>query len=334
MATDQRYEAWLRAEGVRYTYVPNMAIERVDKRASLEAQARLDKRLDEDMVLKYAVAMESGAEFPPLIGYDAGGRIILIGGNHRVHAAELAHRKTFDVYVVQTDDRYIIDRMTRSMNFALEGKAGTQEEALQQAIYLVTTHGKSAAEVGRSFNLKQQQVEAAVRRQKSLRRMETLGISTKHIPASTVDVLGRLNDRPMQAAEALRTTTKMNTEQVRQLVKDVASKTSEDEQLAVIAAWSKRPDIQALREQSRSGSTPRPTTAVRTRLFRLVSDMESLLKQYTTPQSVQLTRVSDVDTLTTRWRDVNKSMEGLLGAAKKSVVRPLAAAYPAAAKRR
>lgn len=332
--SDARYEAWLRSEGVRWEFVPNVPLSRIDVKASLEAQARLDKRLDEEMVAKYAVAMDTGAVFPPLIAYDAGGRLILIGGNHRVAAADLAQKSHFDTYVVNTDDRYIIDRMTRSMNYALEGKAGTQDEALQQAIFLVTTYGKSAAEVARSFNLKAFNVENAVRRQKALKRIERLGISTKHINASIADHLGRLNDKPLVAVEQLRTATGMSTDMLKALVKEVTAKKSEDEQLNVITTWSRKPEVQARREQTRSGSVPRPQTLVRTRLFRLVSDMEHMLTQHTTPQSVQLTRSSDVDSLQPRWRDVNKKMENLLNAAKKSVVGSSHAAYPAAAKRR
>lgn len=330
MGKDPRYEQFFEREGIRYTYIPKVPMNRINRAASLHNQARLEKPIDDDTVLNYATAKNAGAEFPAPVGYDAEGQYILIDGNHRYEADRTLDRDATDFYLINTDDRYVIEKLTRFWNFAIEGRRPSQEDALAHAVYLVTHFNKPVAEVARTANIRQKTLEAAARRQKYIQRVQALGGNIQNLPDTSLDYLGRLMDRPLKAALEARSEFALNAGQVADMVKRTLDKTSEDEQLKVINEYVKEPSIQNRREQRGSGKVVHLT--IRHRFQKLITDVGRVLQQYPTLDELQITREADREQVKTLWRNLNREMESVFTRSKQRA--PAGSVRQSAAKRR
>ena len=73
--------------------------------------------------------MLDGAAFPAIIAYRKNAKLVIIGGNTRLHAAIEAKRKTIDCYVVTITDPLTLHLLTVRDN-TIEGRPQTKEENL------------------------------------------------------------------------------------------------------------------------------------------------------------------------------------------------------------
>lgn len=326
MGRDQRYESWFSQQGVEADYRENVPLSRIDIEASLANQARLGKPLDDELWLKYADAMEQGADFPPLIVYDAGGRLIIVSGNHRVKAATYTSRKSFDLYVVKTDDRYIIERMTRSAN-VVEGRGLTKDESVAQAVYLVTTFHKRASDVARSFNLKPSDVQKAIERRRHMARLEGLGVKASRMSSSHLDAFGDIpDDKVLKAAVTLAQDYALTSDQAKEMAREIKDKTSEDARYAVVKDWSQRPEIVSRRPHAALSKGGRSTDMpVKTRLLGVLAQLKRLATDYPDVNALQLTRVNEVEETLVMLHDVTNRLDDILRKGRKALLSSVAA---------
>ncbi|HXH58446.1 ParB/RepB/Spo0J family partition protein [Iamia sp.] len=130
-------EAWLDAHQVTWELVPDIDILSVDVVAGLANQARLTS-LNEDVVDRYAADMAAGARFPPVVLNRVGGRLIPVGGNHRLAAARRAGVATLPAYVLDEVDDTTVHLLAIEDN-RRHGLPLTDEERLHHAVHLTQT---------------------------------------------------------------------------------------------------------------------------------------------------------------------------------------------------
>ena len=335
MAPDQRYEAWFRANGINYRYLPDVQLSRIDKQAGLRNQARLTEVLDDDLVLRYSLAMEAGAQFPPLTVHDTGVRFVPIDGNHTLAACDLAGRTSHDVYIVDEADSYTIAWMTRLMNSAVGGKTPSPEENLRQAVQLVMQFNKSAVEIATRAHLKPRLVEQAVRRQRAADRIESLGLSTKKMPASVIDDTPAIKqDRPLVEALKLRESVRLPHGLWQELVRNINAKSnSEQAMVQAVADFAQDPRVKQSRVESASGRV-RPSVQVRNGFTTRLTSLAKFVNEHPTPEALQLTSRLYLDETMTVWRGLNKSMEEVFTNARKALTTGPTAHVPAGGARR
>lgn len=242
---DFRIEQYLKANGVKGTYVDEIPLERIIIDASARHQIRLeDPPTNEDTVLRYAESYEQGDRFPALVLYRTSGeKYGIINGLHREAAYRLLDVKTTDAYVLDLDpsrDGGVISRLRRSINVT-EGRAPSTEEALQQAIQLVN-EGMIAADAAKVLRLKPQRVYKQLNYEKSFDRIaKHSGLSRSEVERlgrSGVEDLGRVTN-PKISGEMTKFAyeARLNATEIQEFSRQVRDALTDSEKESVVKRW-------------------------------------------------------------------------------------------------
>jgi ParB-like chromosome segregation protein Spo0J len=170
---DPKAERMLEDHLVDYVYEADIPLDQFDIDTSLRNQARIDPPLMGDVVTQYAEAIADGADFPALVGYYDGDKIILIDGNHRLNAHVKNGSETVDAYIVDAAQD-VIQALTYMAN-ATHGRPPTDEERIHHAIHLRDL-GYSNREAARNVGLTEAKVSSAFALEQMTRRARRLGV--------------------------------------------------------------------------------------------------------------------------------------------------------------
>jgi hypothetical protein len=270
---DLKVEHWLAAHKLKYTYTDKLALETVVVDAQAKENIRLTDELEEDLVVRYGVALENGADFPGIVVYkDGKGKHGLISGWHRTEAYRLAERKVIPAYVVELDhsDGLLISVLRRTAN-TLEGKTLSMAEAIQHGYYLVG-QGYKITDAARLLNLPIKRLEAYVAANKTrlrLAKMEgTEGIS---LSTSQLTFMRSLPDAQLREVALLAHEARLTMEMTVELTHQVKEA---DQWRDVIEAWRHRLASELAR--SKSGGVRPPGSNIR-RLPTSLAQIERLV---------------------------------------------------------
>lgn len=259
MARDPRTEQFLQAEAVDFDFRKDVPIEDFDIVSSLRNQARLGPAIDKDRVTEYALAMLDGIDFPAVVSYKApNGKFVLVTGNHRLHAALESEKKTFDTYVVKTEDPMLLDRMTRSIN-SIEGVRPTRKEAVAQAVYLVERRHLTAKAAAQEFHLPLEVVQRAMRTAATRQRLGRLGESPETLPETSLAMLNAVrNDNVLKPLAELIRQASLPIPTVQALVQEVKDEPTEAGQLRIVQSWRGRADVKDRIGKYKGGTVKKP----------------------------------------------------------------------------
>lgn len=238
---DPKAEQMLEASLVDYVYMEDVDITQFDEEQSLRNQARIDPPLYSDMVTQYAEAMSNGAEFPALVGYeDDKGQIILIDGNHRLHAAKKAGVTSVDAYIVDAAAD-VIQALTYQAN-ATHGRPQTEEEKTHHAIHLRDL-GYTNKEAALTVGLTESKVSQAFAMELQMRRGRKLGV---HKALSALNRGVRMQVNPIQSDNVFKALVTfvaaskgLTRIEVGSLIEQVRKETTEEAQLSTILEFKK-----------------------------------------------------------------------------------------------
>lgn len=280
---DLRVEEWLKTFGVTYTYHTGIALSSVVIDKATKEQIRLTEVLDEELVQRYALALESKADFPGIIVYplrDVGkGQTKmhgLINGWHRCEAYTLAERKQIPAYVVDITDQLMVAVLRRTAN-TLEGKGQSPEERLEHAVWL-TTQGYTTADASRFMMVHSKKLgdrllfdNVRLRLAHGGMALDELGLSVQ-----TVARMARLRDQFLEPVARLTHEARLNNDSALELIRQVREAPSDQLSSKVIEDWRERykDDIQ----RSRSGRVSLPGSPIR-RLPVVLKQAERLMEQ-------------------------------------------------------
>ena len=176
---EQKTENWLNKHGYKYVYVKTVPFADIDLEMSRDNPARTDRKLDQNRALEYSIRMLDGDEFPALIALNHPSphdsfKWIVATGMHRIEAAILADKTSFDCYCVTEGDEYKREWVVRFSN-QLEGKGMSTQDEINHALWLHEHYGKPIAELARKAGLKVSMLQNAFSEQRTRERARRAG---------------------------------------------------------------------------------------------------------------------------------------------------------------
>lgn len=251
---DPRVEQWLNKEGVEWHYEPEIPLSKVDHEASLKNQARF-KAINQNHVIELAIAVEQKYDLPSLVGYyNKERRIVIIDGNHRMEAYNLAGKIKSDFYIVDTAYSWVIDRLTRLANMK-EGPGLTREEKLNHAIHLVRIQNMPVETAAKSCGLPAGTVFNALYAAEVGERLAKLGFDEKLYP-SVLEGLHRIKqDSALLESAKLIHKAQLSGDEAVELARKVSKARSEKAQEVIINDL--RHQFSSRIARTRAGQTPR-----------------------------------------------------------------------------
>lgn len=264
MGRDPRIEEFLDREQVDYVYQPSVAIETIDRNASLANQARLGAKENPDVIQRYALAMIDGDVFPAMIGFSAAKGIVLCDGNQRLAAYAMAEKSHVDMYLLKTVDAAVTDRITRVANLHLTGWGIAKADILEQAKHDVRARHLTQREAARYWHLKESELSRALRDDEARTRLGAAGVRPANFGLGIRNSLNAIKSNVVFAELAhLTEAAGLDSTELAQLVPRINAARDEKDQLAVVIAYGNRSDIQERRAQRGSGRRlPKPGHAL------------------------------------------------------------------------
>lgn len=306
-------------EGVEWVYREAVPLTHFDLEASRFNMGRLEgvptegksRGIRESLAESYALAMLDGAHFPAVIAHERGGRYILISGNHRLRAAELAEVDAFDTYIALATDIAVIERLTRTANLALEGDRGTEEEGVRQAKFLVDVHHYAIKDAAAAVRLPLDRVERHLRAIKATDRLRgDLASRATGLPQTNLLALNTIENAPaFEAAVRLASRANLATATVQELAREVRARPDEKSQLRVVEEMAQRPDIKR-RTAATRGGTARPRPEYSSEFFATAARLTNLLRLH---PSLRHLGITDPAEITRAWDYRGKLLIALEG---------------------
>ena len=241
---DPRVEQILEKEGASWLLVEDVPLSAINRVASRENQARFEPE-NKDHVVDLAIALASGDILPAPVGYitrDTApihwtpSSIILMSGNHRDAAFLMANNEfecsftKADMYIALDPGRWLIDVLTRTLNFPELPIDRTQR--IEHAKYLIRTHGIAYTEAEKRLKLKEGTLNRYLQQDTTMNRLATLGFK-KSLPLKHAsDISGIQSDKALLETAKLINDAKLRATEVPEVARRVkAASSSEKQQL-------------------------------------------------------------------------------------------------------
>lgn len=262
-------EQFLDRGGWHWEYREAVALATIDLAASLDNPARLDKRLDEDRVVNYAIAMLDGIEFPAIVLLrldtpQGASEYQIATGCHRARAAEQAAKVSFDAYVVSEPDTYRREVLIRQLN-TIEGHGLSIRD---QILQLLQIHEKypshSLAQLAREWNLKPSTVQSVHLEQQAIRRAARFGFEfssrTHRLAQKTIVRLhGIHNDAVFAKAAEFAFLSGVGNSELEDMAREIKKTRDEQSGLAVVEKYAAAIASRRLQTQARTARiSPNP----------------------------------------------------------------------------
>lgn len=195
--SDLKAENDLRRMAVMFD-VATIPFSRLDLKESQVNGARLNDAIRHHKVEDYMQGFRNGDTFPrPVVHKTATGYVILSGNqrceaiNRLIKDGDLPKNTAIEAYVVQTDDKLLLEIIARSAN-AAHGEGDTKEERVQQAVYCCNSLGMATKDAAKAFLIAQNTITTHIRAEGVRKALAKAGVSAQHVPTATLEVLDRL----------------------------------------------------------------------------------------------------------------------------------------------
>lgn len=309
-ARDPKAEFGLKQLGIDYD-VATVRLCNINVELSMERQARIGKKLNDDWVLEFAQQMENGAEFPmPILQLMKKDNYFIFSGNHRTNAAKLKGESEISAYIVKVTDQRLLDILPRVVN-TWEGHRESRDSVLEHARYVVETHGYTVEQSCNMFGLQPQWLWQVIRANGVQRAIEETGIRGVILPKTALIKLAPLADNK----NVLKATVKLFKDhsvaptgpQAVQILDDVKKGDTEAKQLAEVNKWNK------LFESQKTKTAPAPTLVrqQRTTFLRNLTNLDKFLQGVSQVSQLQLDP-SDHKIVDQSWDRILQKMVALL----------------------
>ena len=309
---DQRAETWLTSFKIAFTYRDEVPLDVITVDRKAKENIRMTERLDADLVVRYGIALQNGADFPGVIVFPqtgAPGHYGLISGWHRIEAYRLCERSTIPAYVAAVSDPLLISTLRRSAN-VLEGKGPSMAEGLEHAIYLIR-QGYSIADASRLMGVPTKRLNDRWLYEEVRGRLISSGIEieTMSLSASALARLSSVRDRHLGKIVTLSHEARLPAERIMELGRLVREASSDEAADRIVEQWEDlyREEIQ----RNRGGQVRAPGSAIR-RLPVLLRQAERLMTQHGTADSVAALTKHDLTTLITSCRKTISDLQAMV----------------------
>lgn len=311
---DPRIEHWLTSEGVKWEYMPAVALVDIDLEASKRNQARVNAPILEDLVERYTLAYIDGAEFPPLIAYkNDAGRVVLLDGNQRAAAAIDSERQVIDLYLCSELDEMRRTALCWTAN-SLNGDPGSQLDRLLQAkAFHLRYPGLPREEVARRFRIKPEKFTRDLRGDEVDARLHQFGLDPESFSATNKDRLHAYMASDVQFREAAKLIQEAGLKGglAAEFWSDIRRARTEKDALEVIETWRNRQDVQDLLRSKRFNRPHIPKSRMQQLLERL-DGIRRFLERYPDLVSLEVAGSDEVMTLAARYKVLGPTINALV----------------------
>jgi hypothetical protein len=263
---DPKTEQFLDAGGYRWAYVEKVDFSEIDMKASQENPARLYRTVDEDRALGYALAMEDGADFPAivLLTLDTSASVLaylIATGVHRVSAAQIINRTSFDAYVVTEADAYRRMSLIRRLNI-IEGYGVSGKDRIAQALQMQHEYPDlTLATLAKDWNLKLDTLKQARATQSAIDRGRRFGYALDDgklkLTQKSILALNQIHsDKVFDRAAHFAIVNAAPTSDIVELCKEVKKTRDETTALATVDRASLAAAEKRLQARARHGKVP------------------------------------------------------------------------------
>lgn len=315
---DEKVEAFLRSRGIPFEVEQRIPLSSIDREEGMRKQVRLIKNLMEDVVLRYALAMEKPeAAFPRPILQREKKRLWPWSGNHRLGALDLCdlgdQEKLVDAYVVEVYDPVMMDLLPRVIN-NLEAAVGlSREELIINALFMVEKHGWSKEDAAREFGLKKEQLWRYGLVEEAKRKITSLGVPINGFADTTLaDIHTIKNANSMRDTALLLHKFKVKGKEAQAIISDVKRGETEAEQEEEIEKWKKTLSDRIKSTKKKTGVKITAKEKNRERLLKLLTGLSRYLEMVKTYTAAQITDPVHQQIVLEHWKKIQSGMVRLL----------------------
>lgn len=274
LTPDPKIEQWLLDKGIAFELV-DLDLDRIDAKASTTNQAR-DLPVDPDLVDRYAADMAAGDVFPPVVARTRArsSKVVLVGGNHRHHAAAKAKVDSLPAYLIDVEPEMAL-RLAIEDN-RRHGKQCSTDEAVGHALHLIAL-GVTIADAARTAGVSPALITQRQASAEANKRAADLGvIGIEALPVAVRYQLSQIQADPVFTAAAQSAVDhQMTGPQVTEMRKEISKARSERDALRAVGehteaaqdAAQQRAGAKAGRSGGRAGANARVT------MLRRISDL-------------------------------------------------------------
>ena len=262
--------------------VQSIPFAKLDLKESQVNGARLRDAIREHKVEDYMQGFRNGDTFPRPVVHKTPTGYVILSGNQRMEAirrliasGELPKDTKIEVYVIQTDDKLLIEGFSRSANVA-HGEGDSKEERIAQAMYCVEKLGMTPKNVAKLFLISQSAIGYNTRAENMRRQLEKAGVKTAHLVAGVLEPLAKLDyDEPMQhKLGQLVSVHQPVMERVRQVVGAISKQPTSEARLEKLREFEKELTVAAHRQNGHHGGATKVLD--RPRLMKAVGMLQRL----------------------------------------------------------
>lgn len=283
---NQLTEDRLKELGISYSY---RALKPSDIRHNKSTNpARFNARLDKDLWETYALEMMDGREFTALLVNESGGSYEMVGGNHRIRAAEESNRKTLLCIVINISDPVMMDRLMFEDN-RVQGKPPSREEYYLKALSMMSQHGWTVRTAAKEYSLHENTLRSRVETQELRVWFSSHGVDSGNIPQSSMMQLKKLLvDEPVLLAlvRIINRHKCWAAQDVKEAVNGVRRRRSESAKLEYVDELNKSWATTKSSKKSRHATHP-----VRSEFRKALTIMHNILEDRSTVSSLQLSGI-------------------------------------------
>lgn len=305
---DLKAESGMKRLNIEWT-VETVRLADIDIELSMERQARIGKKINDDWVLDYAQSMSDGAEFPMCILQRLkGGRFFIWSGNHRTGSARFLNELEYPAYIAKITDQRMMDILPRIVN-TWEGHRESREAVLEHAKYVVERHGLEAEKVAKMFGLNVNHLWVVMRAGAIEERLEQVGVKKGIFSKTTVLKLGTItNNNALKATAKLLKDENLAGTRAEQVIDDVKRGSTETQMLAEVSKWRKVYDDR----KPKNGAARLPIERKnRSRFIDGLSRLERFLDGIKTATQLQLDE-ADVKIVAASWDKIERRINALM----------------------
>lgn len=228
-------QAWLQRRNVRYAPPTGIPMSMIDTKRSRQNQARKDP-IVADSVERFATHLRQGRQFPPIVVYPLGNRLVIVDGNNRHEAAIRAKREyIYGIVIDEQTDSDLIQLLTVEAN-ASHGVTPPLEWRVRQAFHLCSL-GHSDVDAAEAASITVTQLRNARSAQEADGRAKILRIhGFTDLPLTSKQYLNGIKLEPVfYVAGKLSADQSLTIDQIRDMCRAVKAGKTEAEQLAIVA---------------------------------------------------------------------------------------------------
>jgi hypothetical protein len=234
---NKEMEDWLDAQGVEWTFHPEVPLDAFNENESLNNQVRFEP-LKASTVEQYAKAMTEGAKFPPILVHTKRNKFVRLDGNHRVAAKRAIGDPTVNAYEAHVTGQAAVLLAFKANN--RNGLPNTEEERIAHAIWLIR-NGASLKAAAAETVVSERALKSAWTKQEANQRADEVGLLRTEWESLTPSVRGRLRsiatDEGFKAAAGLAYKAKLGIDEVSEIVTEMNQSKSGRKQEAVVKAY-------------------------------------------------------------------------------------------------